>query len=496
MWLRPKRVRTRLTLLYVGMLVGVLAVYFAGVSILLSWQMSGVLSELAAEDLETVKGLLYVQDDGQIGLRGDYHHHTDWKQVQERLLEILGPDGTILYRNERLGDRTIGGAPFKGEGEHGYSGRSARMSDGTPIILVSGRYDLQGRTVLIRVAYSQDLTGNQLKETLLVLLLAAPLVLAGTAYAGYKMVGRTLSPVSKMAHRAEQIDSERLNERLPIENPDDELGDLARVFNAMLSRIEQSFAQLQRFTADASHELRTPLAAIRSIGEVRLQEDARPEEYRDTIGSMLEEVNRLTSIVESLLALSRADAGQIRLQVSVFPLMALVREAVAFLDVLIEDKHLTFTLTGDEMVGARADHLYIRQAVVNILHNAVKFTPPGGAISARVECRGDSRVELSISDTGPGIPAGQSAKIFERFYRVDESRTGEDKGAGLGLSIAAWAVQANGGEIGMTNSPSGGSVFWIRLPAVGCTSVDHGMADRGAKSASPAHSLKSSESAF
>jgi heavy metal sensor kinase len=468
--LRPKRVRTRLTLMYVGMLAGVLTVYFVGVSVLLLWQMSGVLKRLAAEDLETIKGLLYVQDDGQVGVREDYHHHTDWKQVQERLLEILGPDGSILYRNERLGSRIFGEAPFAGEGEHGYSGRSAKMSDGTPIILISRKYDLQGRTVLIRVGYSQDLIWNELKETLLVLLLASPLVLAGTAYAGYKMVGRTLSPVSKMAHRAEQINSERLNERLPIENPEDELGHLARVFNAMLSRIEQSFEQLQRFTADASHELRTPLAAIRSIGEVRLQEDARPEEYRDTVGSMLEEVNKLSGIVESLLTLSRADAGQIRMQVSVFPLKALVREAAALLDVLIEDKHLTFTLAGDESVGAQADRLYIRQAVVNILHNAVKFTPPSGSISAHVECRADSRVELSVSDSGPGISAEHSARVFERFYRADGARTGDDMGAGLGLSVAKWAVEANNGEIGMTNLPGAGARFWIRLPAVGCPS--------------------------
>jgi heavy metal sensor kinase len=472
MWFRPKRVRTRLTLLFVGMLAGVLAVYFAGVSVLLFWQMSGVLKRLAAEDLETVKGLLYVQDDGEVGVREDYHHHTDWKQVQERLLEILAPDGAILYRNERLGDRTIGGSPFAGEGERGYSGRSATMSDGTRIILISRKYDMQGRTILIRVGYSQDLIWNELKETLLVLLLASPLVLAGTAYAGYRIVGRTLDPVTKMANRAEQIDSERLNERLPIENPEDELGHLARVFNAMLSRIEQSFEQLQRFTADASHELRTPLAAIRSIGEVRLQENARPEEYRDTIGSMLEEVNRLTGIVESLLTLSRADAGQIRMQVSVFPLMALVREAAALLEVLMEDKHFTFALAGDESIGAQADRLYVRQAVLNILHNAVKFTPSGGSISARIQCIGDSQVELSISDSGPGIPADQSVKIFERFYRVDESRTGADRGAGLGLSIAKWAVQVNNGEIGMANLPGGGCNFWIRLPAVGCASHD------------------------
>lgn len=466
----PKGVRTRLTIWYVGMLAGILAAYFTGVSLLLFWQASNILKRLAAEDLETVKGLLYAEDGGQVAVREDYHHHTDWKQVQERLLEILGPDGTILYRNERLGDRTIGGAPFAGEGERGYSGRSARMSDGTKVILISRKYNLDGRVVLIRVGYSQDLIWNQLRETLLVLLLVSPIVLAGTAYAGYTIVGRTLEPVSTMAHRAEQINSERLNERLPVENPEDELGHLAGVFNAMLSRIEQSFGQLQRFAADASHELRTPLAAIRSIGEVRLQERATPEEYRDTIGSMLEEVSRLTTIVESLLTLSRADAGQIKIQVSVFPVMALVREAAALLEVLIEEKHLTFTLTGDESLGAQGDRLYVRQAIVNVLHNAVKFTPAGGTIRARVARWGGSSVELSVTDSGPGIPAEQSLKVFERFYRVDEARSGDDKGAGLGLSVAQWAVEANEGEIGVANSPGGGATFWIRLPAVGSAS--------------------------
>ena len=467
----PKRLRARLTLWHVAMLTGVLAVYLAGVSVLLFWQAGNILKRIAAEDLETLKGLLYVTDDGQVGLREDYHHHSDWKQVQERLLEIVGPDGSVLYRNERLGDRTLAGPPFAGEGEKGYSGRTARMSDGTPVILISRKYDLGGRTILIRVGYSQDLIWNQLKQNLLVLLLASPLVLAGAAWVGYRVVGRALDPVSKMARRAEQINSERLNERLPVENPHDELGHLAGVFNAMLSRIEQSFEQLQRFTADASHELRTPLAAIRSIGEVRLQKGATPEEYRDTIGSMLEEVNRLTTIVESLLTLSRTDAGQIRIQVSVFPLMALVRESAALLEVLIEDKQLTFELTGDESIGVQGDRLYIRQAVVNILHNAVKFTPEGGSIAARVECCGEGYAELSITDTGPGVPPEHAAKVFERFYRVDESRTGRahgsEMGAGLGLSVARWAVEANNGAIGVRSQTGSGATFWIQLPSVG-----------------------------
>jgi heavy metal sensor kinase len=466
--LGPRRVRTRLTLYYVGTLAAILAVYLVGVSFLLLWQMEGVLRRLAAEDLETVKGLLYFEPDGQVGVREDYHHHSDWKQVQERLLEILALDGTLLYRNERLGKRTLGGPPFAREGEHGYSGRAAKVSDGTPVVLVSRKYDLEGKTVLIRVGYQQDLIWNQLKGTLVVLIIASPLIFAGTAYAGYLMVGRTLDPVTKMANRAEQINSERLNDRLPVENAQDELGHLATVFNSMLSRIEQSFEQLRRFTADASHELRTPLAAIRSVGEVRLQDGATPEEYRDTIGSMLEEVNRLTGIVEKLLTLSRADAGQIQMQVSVFPLKALVREAASLLEVLIEDKRLTFRLTGDESIGVQADRLYVRQAVVNVLHNAVKFTPEGGLIDARIVCRGSSQAELSITDTGPGIPAPHANRIFDRFYRIDESRSGTDLGGGLGLSISKWAVEANNGEIGVISSQGQGATFWIRLPALGC----------------------------
>lgn len=468
-WLRPKRLRTRLTLWYVVMFAAVLAVYFTGVSLLLFWQASNILKRIAAEDLETVKGVLYFEDNGQLNVREDYHHHSDWKQVQERLLEILSPDGKILYRNEKLGDRTIGKAPFPGEGEKGYSGRSAKMSDGTSIILISRAYVLNGQPMLIRVGYSQDLIWNQLKETLLILLLTSPLILGGMAFAVYTTVRRSLNPVEKMTWRAEQINSKRLDERLPIEHAEDELGHLARVFNAMLSRIEQSFEELKRFTSDASHELRTPLASIRSIGEVGLQESVAPEEYRDTIGSMLEETNRLTRIVESLLTLAQADAGQIRMQVSVFPLMALVKESASLLEVLIDEKQLSFSVEGDSSVGVQADRLYIRQAVVNILHNAVKFTPVGGSIRARVECIGDSQVELSIQDTGPGISAEQSAKVFERFYRADESRSGENHGAGLGLSIAQWAVRTNSGEIGLRSSPGSGTTFWIHLPAIGCS---------------------------
>lgn len=463
---RPRRVRARLTLWYVATLAGVIGVYLAVVSVLLFWQMNRVLTHLAEEDLETVKGLLYFHADGRMDLHEEYHHHAAWRQVEERYLEVLTPDGGILYRNQKLGARTMGGPPLPGEGERAYSERSTRMSDGTAVVLVSGRYDLQGKPVLIRVAYSEDLIWGRLQETLAILLLALPVALAAVALIGYKVAARALDPVEKMARRAQQINSENLDERLPVDNPDDELGHLATEFNATLARIGQSFEQLRRFTSDASHELRTPLAAIRSIGEVGLQQDAGREEYRDTIGSMLEEVNRLTGLVDNLLTLSRADAGHIALQPSVFPLMPLLREAAGLLDVLVEDKGLKVDLIEEEAVCALADRLSLRQAIMNVLHNAVKFTPVGGVISARVY-RETSWAVLAISDSGPGIPQQHAGRVFERFYRVDEARSGE-KAAGLGLSIAQWAVRANKGEIGLVSPAGGGCTFWIRLPAVPC----------------------------
>ncbi len=469
--LRPRRVRARLTLWYVATLAGVIAIYLAAVSLMLFWQMNRVLTHLAEEDLETVKGLLYFHADGRMDLHQEYHHHAEWRQTEERLLEVLTPDGRILYRNERLGEQSIGGPPFQGEGEHGYSARSARMPDGAAVVLVSSRYDLQGRPVLIRVAYSEELIWGRLRETLAILLLALPLALAAVALIGYKMAARALDPVQKMARRAQQINSENLDERLPVENPDDELGHLATEFNAAIARIGQSFEQLRRFTSDASHELRTPLAAIRSIGEVGLQEDAGPEQFRDTIGSMLEEVNRLTGLVDNLLTLSRADAGRIALQPSVFRLMPLVQEAASLLDVLIEDKGLKVDLAEEEEVCALADRLYLRHAIVNVLHNAVKFTPAGGAIAARVY-REASWAMLAISDSGPGIPPQHAGRVFERFYRVDEARSGE-KATGLGLSIAQWAVRANKGEIGLTSQAGSGCTFWIRLPAAACPADAH-----------------------
>jgi heavy metal sensor kinase len=463
-WLRPKHVRTRLTLWYVLVLASVLLISWTLTAAFLFLQMRNQLDNFGVQDIETVEGLLYFDSAGRLGLHEDYHNHPESKEVLERLLEVRALDGSVLYRNERLAARPLGGPPTVGEGQGGYTPRTVRVTGGLTVRMVSRRHTLDGRGLLIRLGYSEEPLYARTEELGVAALAALPIVLAIAGLAGFFLARRALEPLSQMARRAEQITSESLHDRLPVGEEGVELGHLAQVFNGLLARLEQSFERLKRFTSDASHELRTPLTAIRSVGEVALQNRGTAEEYRDTIGSMLEEVNRLTSLVENLLTISRADAGSIELHPTVFSAMDLARESVGLLEVLIEEKNQEMSVEGDETLRVRGDRMFLRQALVNIIHNAVKYSPAGSAIAVRVRQERASGFCFEVSDSGPGIATEHSARIFDRFYRVDESRSREAGGAGLGLSIAQWAIRIQGGDIRLLTSQGRGCTFQICLP--------------------------------
>ena len=455
-------VRVRLAVWYVLVMAAVLLLYIAGTSFVLYWQLLHQLTRFAVQDIETVEGLLSFAPNGRLELNENYHNHPQSRLVLERLLEVRSSDGSLLYRNGRLGARTIGSEPLPEEGVNGYSERLGRLSDGTKVLAVSRRHVLAGRSILIRLAYERQPVWSRIEESLTAAGVALPLILALAGFAGYRLARRSLAPLEQIALRAEQITAENLHERLPVENPADETGHLARVFNDVLARLEESFDKLQRFTSDASHELRTPLAAIRSVGEVGLQKSQTAADYQDTIGSMLEEVNRLTRLVENLLTISRAEAGQLQLGFAPVSPLEVVREVAGLLDILAEEKLLEVRISGDERVQFRGDRMLLRQAVTNVLHNALKYTPKGGRISVAVDsCAGLGIIR--IADTGPGIPPEHRNKVFDRFYRVDAARARDTGGAGLGLSIAKWAVEAQGGEIKVEESGEG-AVFSIAFP--------------------------------
>jgi heavy metal sensor kinase len=291
------------------------------------------------------------------------------------------------------------------------------------------------------------------------LALALTLALAG----GYFLAGRALAPIQAITAKAREITAERLCERLPVRNERDEIGHLAIVVNDLLRRLDDSFQRLRRFTADASHELRTPLTAIRSVGEVALQGPRDAAAYREAIGSILEETARLSRLLDALLTLTRADAERALPPRQPSLLAPLVREAADVVRVLAEEKQQTMQLTLDDRVAAEIERHTLRQAILNLLDNAIKYTPSRGEIHLSLAQNGAATAVLEVTDNGPGIAPEDQTLVFERFYRVDKSRSIE-RGAGLGLAIAKWAVETNGGRIELDSQPGRGSTFRIVLP--------------------------------
>jgi heavy metal sensor kinase len=303
---------------------------------------------------------------------------------------------------------------------------------------------------------------QELDEILLVLVLGLPPIVALAGVGGYVLARRALAPIDHLGTEARRITAERLHERLSVPNQKDEIGRLAAVINDTLARLELSFEQLRRFTADASHELRTPLSVIRGVGEMNLRETRTPAEYKDALGSVLEEVDRLTRLVDSLLQLSRGDAGTVRLSREPVDLGQLAREVVASLGILAEERQQRLRVDAADHVQVLADRLVLRDALTNVVDNAIKYSPNGSTIDVRVQRDGD-RGTVSVTDEGPGIPAEHRERIFDRFYRIDEGRSRDLGGTGLGLAIARWAVETNGGHISV-DSTDRGSVFRVVVP--------------------------------
>jgi heavy metal sensor kinase len=469
--IRLSHIRTRLTLRYVAIFGLLFAAYICSACFLQYWQLKQQLYHAEVQDMETVQGLLYFTADGQLSLHEEYFNRPESRRLLDRLLEVLDSNGHVLFRNRKLNGNTLGSRLLPDEGVNGFSPRSLRLADGTPVLVISHVHVLQQTPVLIRLAYSTDPLRLQSLQLLGLLTLVLPIALIAAGFAGYRFAVKVLDPLEQMARLTERITARRLNERIPVKNPEDELGHMALVLNGLFERLEESFEKLQRFTSDVSHELRTPLAAIRSVGEVGLQQEHDAEKYRDIIGSMLEEVGKLTAMIDTLLTIAHADSGAIQLQQTTFALMDLVQEAVAVIGVLAEDKGQTLSMTGDQRVLVCADRAFLRMALVNLLDNAVKYSPAGSSIRVSLHNVGSDPgparlVELAIQDEGPGIPEGIQERVFDRFYRLDEARSRDSGGFGLGLPIARWAVEAHGGTIHVKTSFPTGAIFCIKLPIV------------------------------
>jgi heavy metal sensor kinase len=315
------------------------------------------------------------------------------------------------------------------------SSRQAALLGGRKMLLASHTVrGVEGPAYLVETGAPMDQVQGDLRKWLLFLLAMLPVVTVVALGGGLVLIKRALSPVVQIADSAERISSQNLSERLPIAQTGDELERLSTALNRMIERLDQAFQYSQRFVADASHELRTPLTVLRGELETFVQEPRLTAEWRERMGSALEEVERLANIVEGLFAISRLDAGEAAAEWVKFDLAQLATNTADQMSLLGEDKNIKLKCAPASNIWVEGDRARMKQVVVNLLDNAIKYTPQGGAVGLSVSAR-DSKAILEVADNGMGIPPEVLPRVFERFFRVDKVRSREQGGAGLGLSI-------------------------------------------------------------
>ena len=435
-------------------MLAVLGLYAGAVYTFIRDNSSQLLDERLHDDFDWASDMLAQRPDGTIA------PYDETGEGDSPWLQVYSTNGELLYftpearRNPVPNSEKLAAIPD----EHIVTIPGVNP----PYRIMSGGAKIGERRVVVQVARSEATIMQDLNQLLYILLLGLPVGVAAAGVGGYVLARRALAPVDRMSERARSINAERLNDRLPVDNPDDELGRLATVFNETLMRLESSFDQMRRFTADASHELRTPLTAIRSVGEVGLRGRRDEAAYREIIGSMLEEVDRLALLVDKLLTLSRADTGRASLNVDVVDIAQLAEEVAEQLGVLAEEREQTISVRSEVAPHWLGDRMVLRQALLNLVDNAIKYTPVGGKIEIAVAQAPEGTI-VDVTDTGPGIPSELQSRIFDRFYRVDKARSRENGGTGLGLAIAKWAVEVNGGRLTLEPTNGAGSRFRITL---------------------------------
>ena len=453
-WWRSHNVRVRLTLWYLAVMVGVLGIYAALVFAIVSRNASEALDERLRGDFQMASAMVDQTADGGIVW------YEDLVEEESPWLQVWSPAGDLLYQNFEAQRRPVPQA--REVALRADDSLLALPAAEAPMRVLTRRGHIGSTPVIVQVARSEAALREDLSQLILIFVLGLPVAVAVAGFGGYTLARRALLPVERMTARARLITAARLSDRLVVENPDDEMGRLATVFNDTLGRLESSFEEMRQFTANVSHELRTPLTAIRSVGEVGVREHRDEAAYRGIIGSMLEEADRLASLVDRLLTLSRAETGQASRSLDVFDLVALAREVAGHLEVLAEEKRQSVDVEPHAIQMACGDRAAVRQALINLVDNAIKFSPEDSRILIRVG-EGAGTAMLDVVDSGVGIDPALQKLIFERFYRAADVPVGAS-GAGLGLPIARGAVKASGGDVTLVASGAHGSTFRIELP--------------------------------
>lgn len=458
--------RVRLTLWYGTALAVVLIVF----GVILYGVLAKVLKDQVDRSLEETAAVaqrsLEEHRFGPFFLFEDLSQDFPELATLDKFFQIFGPTGQVTIQSPNIQSRDI---PLSRTAlDAALAGRttfeSARFY-GEPSIRIISVPVRHGEALvnIVRVGTSLQSLDETLHRLLIILLITMPLALMASLGGGWFLAGRALRPVGAITQAAQRITEGDLTQRLAVPETHDEIGRLATTFNAMIGKLEASFKQVRQFTSDASHELRTPLTVLKGEAELALRRPRAADDYRAVLESGLEEIDRMSRIVDELLFLSRADLGEIKMESKPVRLDLLLEDLKRQADVLGHEQavHIVIGLLEPATVGG--DDMRLRELFLNLLDNAIKYSAPGGQVDLALT-KQERMARVSISDHGIGISTDEQIRIFDRFYRTDAARAHTKKGTGLGLAICKWIVEAHHGTIEVRSEPGKGAMFTLLLP--------------------------------
>ena len=460
--------RTRLTIYYLAILSAVLIFFGFAIYTYLSRSLLTIIDGALVYEAKEIERQMKNSFTDNVAEDNSPEPHNDQLMLAAQLVQIIDSEGRV---RDETGSRQDHQWPVDRDllnhlREKEPYLESIRLPSGELFRLITRRAVYpDGDTFFIRVGQSLRPLQEARRRLIVLLLIAVPIALLLGSYGGLLLANQALRPVDRVASAAERISASDLSERVPLPEKMDEIGRLAKTFNHMIARLQAAFERQRQFTSDASHEMRTPLAVMRGEIEITLRRERAPEEYQRVLTSNLEEIIRLSRLVEDLLTLARGDAGQAALQLEPVLLNKLCDQTVEYLAPLAHERQqsLRWQAPADPII-INGDAQRLKQLLLNLLDNAIKYTAPRGTITLSLASEEQDAV-LTIADTGRGIPAEDLPHVFERFFR--HSRSTSDKtviGFGLGLSIVKWIVDSHGGKIEAQSKVGEGTTFIVKLP--------------------------------
>ncbi|MBK9306847.1 MAG: heavy metal sensor histidine kinase [Nitrospira sp.] len=458
--------RVRLTLWYGSALALVLIIF----SVVLYAMTARSLRDAVDESLEDTATIAVrsLEERGFLPLLNERELLSQFPELAriDKFFQIFSPSGTITLSSPNIKHHDV---PLSRTAlETAFSGHSifesAKYPNEPPLRVISVPIMYRGNLLyIVQVGTSMETVGETLHRFLILLVVAMPIALAVSLAGGWFLAGRALRPVDEITLAAQRIAAGDLTQRLGMPPAQDEIGRLAATFNNMIGRLDGSFRQIRQFTSDASHELRTPLTVMKGETDLILRRPRPLEDYKAVLESNLEEIDRMTRIVDELLFLSRADMGEVKMDALPVALEALVEDVHRQARLLGHDRNIEVVLGTIIPAVVQGDDLRLRELLLNLVENAMKYSHPGGKVEiSLLRERQDAR--LSITDHGIGIAPEDHTRIFQRFFRTDVARAHTKKGTGLGLAICAWIADLHKGRVEVQSELGQGATFTVVLP--------------------------------